>query len=77
MLRNYELGKFEISSIKKIALKLSKKDRKLVRLARNSTSHVPDGLAVRICGSHAQGPGSTPGLETFSTPILRHFLLNY
>ena len=28
-------------------------------------SQVPDGLAVRICGSHPQGPGSTPGLGIF------------
>ena len=26
---------------------------------------LPVGLAVRICGFHPQGPGSTPGLETF------------
>ena len=24
---------------------------------------IPVGLAFRICGSHPQGPGSTPGLE--------------
>ena len=24
--------------------------------------HIPVGLAVRICGFHPQGPGSTPGL---------------
>ena len=26
---------------------------------------IPNGLAVRICGSHPQGPGSIPGLENF------------
>ena len=28
--------------------------------------HIPVGLAVRICGFHTQGPGSTPGLGNFS-----------
>ena len=28
-------------------------------------NNVPVGLAVRICGSHPQGPGSTPGLGNF------------
>ena len=28
-------------------------------------NYIPVGLAVRICGFHPQGPGSTPGLENF------------
>ena len=28
-------------------------------------NNIPVGLAVRICGFHPQGPGSTPGLENF------------
>ena len=36
------------------------------------TSH-PVGLAVRICGSHPQGPGSTPGLGTFLNPSQKYF----
>ena len=30
-----------------------------------NTKEVPVGLAVRICGFHPQGPGSTPGLGIF------------
>ena len=28
-------------------------------------NNIPVGLAVRICGFHPQGPGSTPGLGYF------------
>ena len=28
-------------------------------------NNIPVGLAVRICGFHPQGPGSTPGLGNF------------
>ena len=54
---------------KKSASKLSKQDRKLIRLARNSTLHVPDALKVGICGSNPQGPGSTWSGKTFSSYI--------
>ena len=39
------------------------------RISSNENSHIPVGLAVRICGSHPQGPGSTPGLGTFFNPL--------
>ena len=38
------------------------------RISSNEKKHIPVGLAVRICGSHPQGPGSTPGLGTFLNP---------
>ena len=52
------------------------------RISSNENSHIPVGLAVRICGSHPQGPGSTPGLGTFlilckNTSQLSQFVQNW
>ena len=55
------------NSEKNLHRSLVKKDRKLIRLARNSTLHVPDGLKIGICGSNPQGPGSTWSGNTFSS----------
>ena len=35
------------------------------RGAGNDMNNIPVGLAVRICGSHPQGPGWTPGVGNF------------
>ena len=43
------------------------------RISSNEKKHIPVGLAVRICGSHPQGPGSTPGLGTFLNPSQKYF----
>ncbi len=38
-----------------------------------STAHLPDGLAVRIPGSHPGGPGSTPGQGARIFPHVNNF----
>ena len=44
--------------------------------SRAKTFNVPRGLTARISGFHPEGPGSTPGVGTFSTYVpLDHFAL--
>ena len=41
-----------------------------IKLPSFQFRHLPDGLVVRISGSHPGGPGSIPGLGTLSNTTL-------
>ena len=48
----------------RVYLRIEKRAIKALTLFEKNTNKfkIPVGLAVRICGSHPLGPGSTPGL---------------